>query len=378
MIYIVAFILCSLFVAIYDFRPTKKGKWFCYVLLCFFIICISGFRYKVGGDTIRYMESFHRIHILKGITMQNMMGEGIMPLCYLFFSTCRTISDNFFFLQFVHAAIINIVIFTFIKKNTPFVFCSVLIYLLWSYLEFNTEIIRESLAVCTFLCGFRFLKKKKWLPYYIFCILALGFHISAIMTFVIPFVYYIRLNWKIIVVCLAFITLSTTVYELAPDYLSYLDLLGGDSTLMEARYFSNELEMRNWHSQVLYILKWVVFPICSFVLIRKGNFKDLYPYFGCIAAMIVLSSFSRYSYAFYRLNNYFMPSIWIMTGLAMRSLPTVFKHFSRLVFTHIISYILFAFICIYADYFITDREDMLKYFPYSSTFNKKEVYRPEW
>lgn len=378
MIYFVALLFCILFISLYDFRSTKQGKWFCYVLLCIIIVCISGFRYKVGGDTIRYMEEFGRIHVLGDLRTKDLFEEGMMPLCYLFFSTCKTISSSFFFLQFVHAAIVNIVLFVFIKKNTPFVFCSVLIYLIWNYLEFNTEIIRESLAVCAFLCGTGYLKKKKWLPYYVFCFVALGFHISAIITFIIPFIYRIRFNWIIVILCIFAMTLSTVVYELAPDYLVYLDFIGGDSRLIQARYFSNEIETKNWHFQLIYLIKWWIFPLFSLWLVKKGVYKKMYPYFGCIALMLILSSFSRYTYAFYRFNNYLMPSIWIMTGLAMRSIPTVFKTLSKLVLTNIIAYSLFAIMCIYVDYFVTEREDMKKYFPYSSIFNKKEVNRPEW
>lgn len=378
MIYFVALLFCIICVAIFDFHSYKNGKWLCYVILCSILICISGFRYKVGGDTIRYMEDFNHIHLLSGLKMKDILDQGMMPLCYLFFSTCRTLWDSFFFMQFVHACIINIIVFTFIKRNTPYVFSAVLIYLIWSFLEFNTEIIRESLAVCAFLCGLKYLQQKKWLRYYLFCVIALGFHISAIVTFIIPLFYFLKYNWKLLVLCLGAALVSAAVYEMAPELLVYIDVLGADSTVMEARYFSDPLEEKNWHAQALYIIKWFIFPMISFWLVRKGKYKDLYPYFGCVAVMMVLSAFSFYSYAFYRLINYLMPLIWIMTGLAMRSMPSVFKPFSKMVYTHIFTFLLFAFVCLYADYFVTEREDMKKYFPYVSIFDKQEVYRPEW
>lgn len=378
MVYFIPFVLCFFFAVIYDFQSNKQGKWFCYALICVLLICISGFRYKVGGDTIRYMESFQRIHLLDSLSYKDMFGEGMMPLCYLFFSTCRSISDSFYFLQFIHACIVNITIFVFIKRQTPFVFCTILIYIIWSYLEFNTEILRESLAVCAFLCGFHYLKKKMWFRYYLWCIIAVGFHVSALLTLVLPLFYFIKFDWKILVICFGAALLSATVYKVAPELLTYLDLIGGDSSLMEARYFSNPLEVKNWHAQALYVIKWFIFPICSFGLVCKGKYCEVYPYFGFVALMMILSSFSFYSYAFYRLINYLMPFIWVLTGLAMRSLPTVFKPFSKMVVTSLSLYLIFSLLSIYVDYLVTEREDMLKYFPYVSIFEKREVYRPEW
>jgi hypothetical protein len=103
----------------------------------------------------------------------------------------------------------------------------------------------------------------------LFCIIALGFHISAIITFIIPLFYFYKYNWILLVLSLGAALVSAAVYEMAPELLAYIDVLGADSTVMEARYFSDPLEEKNWHAQALYIIKWFIFPMISFWLVRK-------------------------------------------------------------------------------------------------------------
>lgn len=381
MVYFVPIVLAILMAFIYDFHPSRKqGKWFCYVVLCVILILIATLRYRVGGDTIRYMEEFKHYPELSSIKPSDFQIEGVMPLCLFFFAFCKSISSSFYFVQFVHSTIINITIFHFFKQRTSFIFSSALFYMIWSYLEFNTEIIRESLAVCVILWGSEALIKKRWLKYYLFCFIALGFHISAVVSFFLPLFNLMKWKFKYIFVCLIIVVIFSIVYQIMPDYFTALGFLGSDAEVFFNRYYHEEARTGNLTSLIIYASKWIILPIACIICIRWGNYRSSMNYVGLIMYAMVVSYFIDYSYGFYRFINYVMPYMWILLGSAMVSIPTMrmFRHLRSLYIIFSMAFIFYASLSINLQYMIPGKEDMKKYFPYTSIFNEEKVYRPEW
>lgn len=380
MIYFVPIFFCILFSICYDFNHRNQGRLICYIFLCTFLILIASLRYKVGGDTIRYMEEFKYYPTLFNLKATHFQTSGVMPLCLIFFSFCKTISSSFYFLQFVHAFFINFVIFLFFYKHTRFIFSSVLFYIIWSYLEFNTEIIRESMAVCFVLLGVDKLIKRRYIKYYFFCFIALGFHLSAILAFFMPLFYLFKWNFWGISICFGIIGLITIVYQILPSYFSVLNFLGSDAEVLLQRYYKEEAKTGNLTTLLIYSAKWIVLPVFSIMIVRRGRFKESFKFVGFIMIGMVLSSFIQYSYAFYRFINYLMPYFWMLLGTSVVSLPTLksFRLLRKFSLLLLLSYLLYAFLSINFQYMVPGKEDYLKYFPYTSIFNEEKVYRPEW
>lgn len=118
----------------------------------------------------------------------------LQPLWVLLSATAKSIGEDFYIFQFLHAIVVNAVIFRFIQKNTRFQFTGVLLYYFTLYPFFNFEILREALAVCFFLLSIPYYKNRKWIPYYLLITIAFLFHLSAIFLFLLPIVRNIRLE----------------------------------------------------------------------------------------------------------------------------------------------------------------------------------------
>ena len=187
MIYIVllAVTLCgSLYFDLYSNTNYRKGWLFFETLL---LICVVGFRYKVGGDTLSYMESYSSTDYLYEIKNFDVFTSRNGLLWFLFCYLCKLISPSFLFFQLVHALIVNCVFVRFFYKHSLRYFTAIFLYTIFAYLNYNTEILRASLAVCVFLLiGYDALKQKKWFLYILSIIISWGFHAESFALLILP------------------------------------------------------------------------------------------------------------------------------------------------------------------------------------------------
>ncbi|MBS1504558.1 MAG: EpsG family protein, partial [Bacteroidetes bacterium] len=105
------------------------------------LVCIAGLRYRVGGDTLSYIDEYDEIPYFSQLLKYNFIGSRWDPLWVVFSSICRSINPDFVFLQCIHALIVNTIIFRFIKRNTQYRFTGILLYYMFAYLYFNMEIL---------------------------------------------------------------------------------------------------------------------------------------------------------------------------------------------------------------------------------------------
>jgi hypothetical protein len=66
MVYFIVLLFMLISVYRYDYRNQKKSKWAWYYLIMIMLVCIAGFRYNLGIDTLRYekwFESYVDAHI---------------------------------------------------------------------------------------------------------------------------------------------------------------------------------------------------------------------------------------------------------------------------------------------------------------------------
>lgn len=224
MIYIIV-ILVTLWGCLYfDVNHKTAGRKAYYIFECFFLICVAGFRYQVGGDTLNYMLHFEEDDpYFFELFNFDFLGARYNPLWYVFSASCKSIIDQFWFLQIVHALILNITLFWFFKKQTKRYFTAVFFYVLFFYLNYNTEILRGSLAVCAWLYGYESLVNKKWLKYYICCFIAIGFHTEAVLTLIYPICHLLK-NIRINLVSLLILSGLTGAFLVFFDISNYLGM----------------------------------------------------------------------------------------------------------------------------------------------------------
>lgn len=197
MIYIILFLLFLFPIYSCDYKLWNHGDSYergsiylgYYIFLLLLVVAILGFRNYVGGDTIGYMEMWSKIPTLSELVHFDFLHAKYAPMWYIFNSVCKSICKDFWFFQLLHVSIVNSIIFYTISRYSQYRFTAVFLYAAVTMLYFNCEILRESLSLSFGLLGLAYYKDKKWLKYYVFALVALSFHKSAIILFFLPLLY---------------------------------------------------------------------------------------------------------------------------------------------------------------------------------------------
>lgn len=236
MIYFIVLLLLIPAIYFFDYRKNRQGSLAAYLLFYILAVGVAGLRYRIGGDSIGYEVAYERFPTLLNIWNFNFSSTRFEPGYIVFSCIPRTFSPDFTLFQFFHALVVNGVIFWFIAKNTRNKYIGILLYFICNYLNLNTEVLRESLAVCCFLIAWPFFRDGKWLRYYLFTLLACLFHISALVTLLLPLTVIpgirelFRLGKRIIII---YTLIFIFAYLLQRKFFNVIELLSSGSTLEE-------------------------------------------------------------------------------------------------------------------------------------------------
>lgn len=182
----------------FDICKRKANKNVTYVLIGIWLTLMSALQYRMGADIIAYMGEY-AIYDLN--FSWDYISHFIMrrPGWVLLNQLCSLISEDFVCLKTVIAVFVNFAVFHFFKKHSNYPFISIFLYFIVLYFALSFNILRQSISFAIFLLSYDFLKKRKLIPYYLCCILALFFHDSAIVLFLLPLTRYIKLSREKIV-----------------------------------------------------------------------------------------------------------------------------------------------------------------------------------
>lgn len=368
MIYLVVFIYLLVFVVKFDINKKVDGANFTYNLLLVVFIAIAGLRYKVGGDSLAYYDTFREIPFLSDLFDYDFSETRYDPLWIVLSSISKTIIDDFAFFQIIHATIVNVIIFRFIKQNTQYRFTSLFLYFCGAYLYFNMEVMREILAICVFLLGYSTFKEKKWLQFYLYAIVAFLFHSSAMILFLFPLFRYLKMNLIGISIILGFFYLS-----LFFESLLKFGLFASRVTEKYDSYSGLELNIFG----ILYIfIFYVLIPILiiyfnSKLEGEKNVFEELtFAYFFLAAIFLVMSGFGRFL-------NYITPFAIIYLGDFINKILND-ENLYKYRFT-IVIFMLFVVAFPKIQYYLIDTSKIAQgthqynlWIPYSSIFTEEE------
>jgi hypothetical protein len=359
MIYFVVFILLLLS-ALNGKKNSVEDK-LNYNLLLVFLILLSGLRFRVGGDSLGYMDDFNGLPTLSQLGTFDFKSAYYDPLWYIFNALIKSIFDDFTFFQLVQSIIVNTTIFWVIKKYSRYKYWSVLFYYVLYYLYFNTEILRESLAVCVFLCSIPFLLKRKWLAYYLFAFIGFNFHSSALVLFFIPFLFRrLKISYYVIVVSLLILfTFFITPFQFfSPFYFN--------ERIYEKAFTYTNIDFNIYGVFMQFIS---VLPVIGFQRIRKINKLETHKFEYLMTAYIVIGLLSLVITGFYRFLNFL--SIFSVIYIVDTSI-FIFRHrkyqIKKLVLVNFFLTILFC----YQAYIMF--RDTSQYQPYTKFYNRYIPY----
>lgn len=372
MIYLIVFIfllLCTINDGIVKSIAADRLR---YWTLCGILVLLAGLRYRVGGDSLAYMDNFNALPKLSDLENFDFVKAEYDPLWYIFNASIKSVFDNFIFFQIVHAVIINSIVFWFTKKYTVYKYTVILFYYIFFYLYFNMEILRESLSLCVFFLSIPYLLKGKWVHYYLINIVAFLFHSSAIITFFIPLLFR-KLNWFYYLLLTAVVLLFTFIkpYEL----FSLFDLNGRINRKINT-YTTYDINIFGQLTQMM-----VVIPIIGIKIIRRICRLNEHRFEKIITSYIVIGILSGVIGGFYRFLNYL--SIVSIIYL-VDTFKTIYKYktfyFKDFIITQLCLLLLFFH---QGFYMLRDTSEYQpgtrfynRYLPYYSVFNeRKDMHR---
>ena len=187
---------------------SRINKRRCYYLLSFFILFFTCFHYRLGCDSLEMEDSVYpSIPLLDQLSLSKLFDLGTEPLFALCCSFLKTaFCKDYLLFQIIHGLFVNIVILRFFWRETKYPFIALLIYFTFAFYYFNFEIQRQSIVIAILLLIEEYIDQKRYIKYYFWAIISIGFHYSGAFLLVLPFLKSLRLNRKTI--CLLFICVA--------------------------------------------------------------------------------------------------------------------------------------------------------------------------
>lgn len=297
--YLIAFILAAAGVVV-NKKMTTAPRIIYLAIICIYVILVVGLRYRVGVDTISYMNSFRHIRDLNHIFDSDIFSYRYEPGYLLLNSFVKSFTKEFWVLQLIVAAVVNGCIFTFLYQNCKNVFVGVIIFLYLQWFYFNMEIMRESIAISIFLLNYRNLENNNWIRYYLFSLLCISFHYSAVVTCFFPLAKVLKPNITFVVLCMAALAV-TPLFERLNEMLSVfsfggrLDMYVSTADKLNINWKLAEL-MRTGAPAILTLLAYRKFKEkCRF---EKMLLLQIAFCMGAFAMPIIFSRFTNYTSLF--------------------------------------------------------------------------------
>ena len=275
----------------------------------------------------------------------------------------KTLGGRFYMVQIVQAAIVNVLIFKYIRRHSQYLFTCVLFYFFINYVTFTMEIMRGSISIALCLFGNDYIVEKKWFKGYLLYIIASFFHFQTIVLFVLPALFWIRFNR--IGFSALFVAFIVGIF-LKGILGDYIFLLGGNEILESEMDTKLRGKYSEQHYNLLYyfstFLIKIVYPLIAFSFVKryckKENVVRLEPFIllGVMFVLIQLNFPIAFRYVYYY-EPYFAI---IFAEVYISIIPKLFQEKRNL---HILSFIVFLPLFYFYGY---NRYKTHKYHPYTS------------
>lgn len=315
---------------------TNKQNKEIYFIVFLFII-LAGFSKNIGGDVyVTYWPQFSKSPTLDQLTIKKILDPESLqatnynykPFYILTRALVRSFTTEFWVYHIFHAIIINSVIFIFLKKRTRYLCLSLLYYFIINYFEYNTEIIRESLAVIMGLLAFNQLEKKKYFLYLLFAFTAFMFHSSGLIVLFMPVGLFLnRIPKKyIFIFFIALAIIMPIIYE-KTDFATLVSLMGEAEQRQSFRLVQTVEADYNFKFYIVHYFKFLILP--GFLIYFSPSYYKFH-YVGLVMLYLLFRIMGVYGDMFYRFGNYFAPFFWMFMAKGSYGVASYFTNRYRI------------------------------------------------
>lgn len=244
----------------------------------------------------------------------------------------KSISEDYFFLQIVSSLIDVIFLNYFFKKYSPQYALGFIMFLIFSGLIIEFNLLRNSKAIFIFIYSLQFIKDRNPVKYFICNGIGLLFHSSAIFYF--PLYFFLHKKFAPQLVWGAFI-LGNVLYLgqikfITPMVVAIGDFFGGVYSLMAEAYSKDSLYSTGYGITMGYIEKFFTFILFYYSYNKVGekikDEKTLNIFFNLFFIFTVTYLFlSEYAVLIDRMTTLFVMSYWILYPYIYTVLERMFK-----------------------------------------------------
>ena len=350
-----------------SYRYQGKPKFRKYRLAWFFIglycVLLFGFRYRVGVDTLNYMEDYDNFPTLDKLTFDDILNATQAPFYVILSSLCRIITPSFYLIQVIVSLIFNVCLMIFLRRYSLNPFLAFTVFFFMSGLYFNTEILKEALAVGIFLLNIDNLFERRWKSYYLLAFFSLMFHYSAIVIFFFPFFSRLRLNWSFIVCVIVFFLVSKPLSDFLTPLITFSSV--ADKIDVYKNLINDNRLNTNW---IIYaLLQAVLIPLIILFISKKGKWKlGKFESLICLCVLLGLGCV-YFEIVFQRFTNY----VIIVYALCLSN----FYASRRVKFIHK-AIVALLFITLYSFSYVSNGRYHI-WFPYRSILNEEQIIERE-
>lgn len=376
-IYIIILVFLIIASYIYDIKRYLKLKAIVYKFSLLILILLSGLRYRIGIDTLRYESYFENYPTISDFITNNTIHYDIFnqPLWFIINVLCKSIYNDFLIVQVVHAIIVNVLIFKFIEKTCSKQFMAVILYYCICYWDFNFEILRESLCVAIYLNALLVYIDTKSVNKFIIYVLPIIFiHWFSFIILIFTLIY-IHFDYKKLAIFSALAICF--IYFLSPSFIlnSFIlkFVINADWHERINYYTMNDIydsSRMSFLGEIFVFLTQILFPFWLSKF-RNDRLNILYK---LLLLMAVIMVFRTKFVMFYRFSNY------IMIVLIILSLNTIFTVKNKpLIKPIIVIYLIYLqihyVVMFYKPSSLETRQHVkydCRYIPYSSYLTKEK------
>lgn len=300
-------------------RHAKEHKLFWVALASISFAIVFGIRYNVGTDFPTYLNSYEQV------ALGNTGGDfekwewGVRTI----FNLCAKIRLHYS-IPFGIIAFIQIYLIFLGLRKQPKIWWFIPITLMFSCIWLSySNIMRHMVAFSIFVLSIQFLASKQYLKYYICALIALLFHNSALLLFLIPIPYIFKYNYfnnifyQLIIFGCAFIMMNINYAQQLLESLSVAIAMFGYDDYLTTSYagFNEEASVG---------LGVLMLAVLSLVFIFNSNRMKLYYSSRTISIMydlyfiglIIRFAFAR-MFLLQRINYYFYSFEFIIGALML-------------------------------------------------------------
>lgn len=357
--YVFISVLLVLAAWLYDFHQVKTGKSLMLVLVFAVLWLLVGLRYRMGGDGVFYQDTFYETPSILSVLLGRESSR-FQPLWILAINVCR----NYYVFQLLHSLIVTLCFFRFFRKHTGMVFLPMaILFFSGLFLYFTIEVQREILAVCILMLNVDNLMKNRMVSYYVWAVVAMMFHVSAIVMFLLPFFRQVRFDGRYVMMVLAVMAVFAVV---KPFLFQGIAMLMPIPAIKERILVYAPLQFGLAHSLFFFVVRVGFMIPLLFAIPSEYNWMK--------SSVLLIAAFSIPIPVFERFLNYFYPFLTAGLSLLLCSKERCL-HMNRLISVGMAALMLFCIID--RKLLFTHSPDGARYsslfFPYVSVIHPYEV-----